>query len=396
MNVAQGIDEVYAPTNAENEVPTEEIQDISPQSTGLSELERTISSRRRRRAEDGGEPEELEDTLEEEIEKPKKIQIPKDGIVIEMIEILNWLIVFSIFGVLARLGLNALEDYPGTPSTSLVWVQFVGCVIMGFLSEIKDLFILPNDRGTSLGIFIGLTTGFCGSFTTFSSWMKECFLLMANYPYESRPRGYSVLGLLDGVLVTLGLSLFGLRFGAHVGLFFRHTCPQFVWWTQYKSSESLVFYTRLASVVLGFGVWLGAVLMAIFIAKWRGNVLFALVFGPLGTLLRWYLSRIMNPLCKSFPLGTFTANIFATVVIGCLSIAQMHTNGVLVSCQVINGLENGFCGCLSTVSTFVLELSTLKPGHAWTYGLVSIVVGVIVMCLTLGVEHWRFETYFEC
>ena len=42
------------------------------------------------------------------------------------------LIPFSIIGVLIRLGLIELHSYPGSPVFSLIYPQFVGCVIMGF------------------------------------------------------------------------------------------------------------------------------------------------------------------------------------------------------------------------------------------------------------------------
>ena len=42
------------------------------------------------------------------------------------------LIPFSIVGVLIRIGLIDLHSYPGPPVFSLIYPQFVGCVIMGF------------------------------------------------------------------------------------------------------------------------------------------------------------------------------------------------------------------------------------------------------------------------
>lgn len=44
----------------------------------------------------------------------------------------------SIFGVLARLGLQALTGYDGQSIFPLAWVQFMGCLIMGFGLGIKE------------------------------------------------------------------------------------------------------------------------------------------------------------------------------------------------------------------------------------------------------------------
>ena len=44
----------------------------------------------------------------------------------------------SIFGVLARLGIQALVGYEGTSAFPLAWVQVMGCFVMGFGVGIKD------------------------------------------------------------------------------------------------------------------------------------------------------------------------------------------------------------------------------------------------------------------
>ncbi|KAK9431015.1 CrcB-like protein-domain-containing protein [Lipomyces doorenjongii] len=333
----------------------------------------------------------------------------------DIAEVVLWLIFFTILGALARLGLIALESYPGNSVDALVWVQFVGCVVMGFLAESKNFFSI-NDN-VNLQIFVGLSTGFCGSLTTFSSWMEATFLALANTsPYNERPRGYSVLGLLDSIIVTLCLSVAGIRTGAHIGLFTRRLWSKLAhrfssafvdkeklnelspvktkYGFQMVTGRRTIPLFRLLAAVLGPGCWVGAVLMAIFISQWRGKVLFALVFGPLGTLTRWTLSRYMNPLHPSFPLGTFTANILGTVLIGIFAIIQQRVDGT-VGCQVLQGMMEGYCGCLTTVSTFALELQTLQRSHAWRYGSTSVVVGVIVMCLTIGVDHWRFQAFVQ-
>lgn len=46
--------------------------------------------------------------------------------------VLSILIPFSIIGALIRIGLIILHSYPGSPVFSLIYPQFVGCVIMGF------------------------------------------------------------------------------------------------------------------------------------------------------------------------------------------------------------------------------------------------------------------------
>ena len=109
----------------------------------------------------------------------------------------------------------------------------------------------------------------------------------------------------------------------------------------------------------------------------------------LGALLRWQLSRF-NPMIPSFPLGTFAANISATVILAVAVVIQGRIRGSLsaIDCAVIYGVANGFCGCLSTISTFAVELDTLTRRHAYLYATVSVFLGIILFVLIVGVEAW--------
>lgn len=53
----------------------------------------------------------------------------------------SYLIFFSFVGTLARLAIEALTFYPGAPvTTSILWANVAGSFIMGFLSEVHELF----------------------------------------------------------------------------------------------------------------------------------------------------------------------------------------------------------------------------------------------------------------
>ncbi|KAB8360806.1 hypothetical protein FH972_024540 [Carpinus fangiana] len=122
------------------------------------------------------------------------------------------LVFWSIMGTLARLGIQWLTFYPGAPVVfSNLWANVGGTLVMGFLVEDHTLFReewgTPNtalmalsgkvkadddDEGTltsedgrkealakhgkvkkTIPLYIGLTTGFCGSFTSFSTFMRD-------------------------------------------------------------------------------------------------------------------------------------------------------------------------------------------------------------------------------
>ena len=111
---------------------------------------------------------------------------------------ISHLIFFSIFGTLARLGVQWFSFYPGTPIvTPVLWANVGGSFVMGFLTEDRQLFrdewmarerLHPDNKSTKEGhepgelsasernkikktvpLYVGLAVGFCGSFTSFSS-----------------------------------------------------------------------------------------------------------------------------------------------------------------------------------------------------------------------------------
>ena len=64
---------------------------------------------------------------------------------------ISYLILFSILGTLARLGVEAITRYPQAPFTSAVlWANVGGSLFMGFLAEDRHLF--REEWGTTQSI----------------------------------------------------------------------------------------------------------------------------------------------------------------------------------------------------------------------------------------------------
>ncbi|QDS68817.1 hypothetical protein FKW77_006268 [Venturia effusa] len=318
---------------------------------------------------------------------------------------ISYLILFAIFGTLARLGVQWITNYPNAPVIiSGLWANVGGSVIMGFLQQDRAIFEpirgphllyaledpekfsgeaekrpLPQKedlkRKKTLPLYIGLSVGFCGSFTSFSSFIRDAFLALSNdlsgknVGHLSRNAGWSVCAVLAVLILEIGLSLTALSFGAHIAI---ATTPTLA---RIPKLHTHRFLDPLA-VFLGLGCWLGAILLAIWPPrnKWRGEVVFALVFAPLGCLIRFYLSLKLNSKIAKFPLGTFAANVLGTIVLGMCYDLQHAGAGVadIVGCQVLQGIQDGFCGCLTTVSTWVAELKALRKHHAYSYGCTSV------------------------
>ncbi|TID22997.1 CrcB-like protein [Venturia nashicola] len=334
---------------------------------------------------------------------------------------ISYLIFFAIFGTLARLGTQWITNYPNAPVIiSELWANVGGCVVMGFLQQDRAIFEprrgrqlldalrdpeklsagegkhpLPQKedlkRKKTLPLYIGLSVGFCGSFTSFSSFIRDAFLALSNdlsgknVGHLSRNAGWSVCAVLAVLIIEVGLSLAALSFGAHIAI---ATTPLLA---RLPKIHSHRFLDPLA-VFLGFGCWLGAIFLAIWPPhnNWRGEVVFALVFAPLGCLLRFYLSLKLNSKIAQFPVGTFTANVFGTIILGMCYDLQHAGAGIAgnAGCQVLQGMQDGFCGCLTTVSTWVAELKSLRRRHAYFYGFTSVVVSFCCLVIIIGSLHW--------
>jgi len=70
------------------------------------------------------------------------------------------------------------------------------------------------------------------------------------------------------------------------------------------------------------------------------------------------------------------------------SVPGMAIGGGITGCQVLQGVMDGFCGCLTTVSTFVSELAGLRRSHAYRYGTVTVGVGLGIMVIVMGSVRW--------
>lgn len=391
----------------------------------------------------------------------------------------SYLILFSILGVLARLGLQALNTYAGAPVVfSSVWPNFAGSLVMGFLAEDRVLFRLdrgitsekdmtgnaeriaigapavsgddsngnPSGGGSSsspsasmlaeaiatstaaarrrahlaakktVPLYIGLATGFCGSFTSFSSFVRDLFLALSNdlaspdgafttqspTTIPSRSAGFSLLATLAVLVATVGLSLAGLHAGAHLAM----ACDSLASLSLFHHHHQILHRRTIDRlfVALAVGTWACAALLAAlapdrFSAGWRSTVRrvsLACVLGPPGCLLRFVLAlRLNGRITPSFPLGTFAANVAGTAVLAaCFDLQRVGLgsgggSGGLAACQVLQAVMDGFCGCLTTVSTWVAELAALpRIRAAYVYGVASVAAGLAVATIVMGSVRW--------
>jgi CrcB protein len=151
-------------------------------------------------------------------------------------------------------------------------------------------------------------------------------------------------------------------------------------------------------IALACAFYAGA-LVAYFVGpkKWRPEVTFALLLGPPGAILRFILSKLNSrgKFLDRFPMGTFIANILATGVVAASYVVQRtsyRTDLTITGCNAMIGIEQGFCGCLSTVSTFAVETRTIdRKRWKMIYVLSSVVLGHLLVLAIVGGVKWSRE-----
>ena len=340
------------------------------------------------------------------------------------------LIIFaSLWGLLAREGLVALNSYQGQSIASVIWAQGIGCLVMGWAISNKssiESFYPP--------LYVAITTGFCGSVTTFSTWVLQVFLAFSNHARYTRSGIYSVMDALTQTGATIGISLIALQAGRKLGhtilkpstlrkAFVRTSATLLTSPAADEEAEEVVVEAHedapvqssrvvtplnITALALGPLFWIGSALLLAFQtdATFR-HVTFPLLLAPPGALLRWWLALFLNSSHRArsasprWPLGTLAANLLATLIIAGVYVAQhvdvsatgnlsdMPSSSTLLGCQALYGVQEGFCGCLSTISTFAVEMELLKPHRrAFAYTLFSWFTGIVICVLIVGLPTW--------
>lgn len=331
-------------------------------------------------------------------------------------------LLMTVLGVYARLGISALSVYNPSyvTSGSVIWSNFSACVAMGILQELDSAEWFEGRKP----LFLAMGTGFCGSFSSFSTMMLEIFehstnLTAGNLKNHAKfpNRAYGILEFLGTTIIHMTVPMTALIFG-------RKLATEFLipWGHDYTEADQRViddipndekFVTSKRNFLRPWVInmmniveWLTlvmalpvlitvVVLSGVYSNYSRGSWTLPPLFGIFGSLLRYYLGIWLNARVASFPVGTFVANEFAVIMIGVFAIVlngKLHDGRPVIHTvnghRVVSALSSGFCGSLSTISTFMNEGYKLPFKQTLIYFCVSVGIAYCILVVLVGSYAW--------
>ncbi|MFN3402111.1 MAG: fluoride efflux transporter CrcB [Ferrovibrio sp.] len=121
------------------------------------------------------------------------------------------------------------------------------------------------------------------------------------------------------------------------------------------------------------------------------KTIFAIALGAaLGALLRWFLGMKLNSLFPTIPPGTLAANLLGGYIIGVAIAYFALAPSLAPEWRLL--IITGFCGGLTTFSTFSAEVVSLlqqgRPG--WALGAVAVHVAGSLFATFAGMVSWQW------
>lgn len=111
--------------------------------------------------------------------------------------------------------------------------------------------------------------------------------------------------------------------------------------------------------------------------------------GGTGSVARWLLSLKFNPLHHAIPLGTLAANLIGAFIIG----AGLAWFNRLPQVDPLWKLliTTGFCGGLTTFSTFSSEVVFLLQAGRFGWALLNVAVNLLGSFAMTAAAFWLFS-----
>ncbi|MDH2911734.1 fluoride efflux transporter CrcB [Kosakonia sp. HypNH10] len=112
--------------------------------------------------------------------------------------------------------------------------------------------------------------------------------------------------------------------------------------------------------------------------------------GGTGSVARWMLSMKLNPVHQIIPLGTLTANLIGAFIIGAGLAWFNRMTHIDPVWKVL--VTTGFCGGLTTFSTFSAEVVFLLQEGRAGWALLNVAVNLLGSFVMTALAFWLFST----
>lgn len=117
------------------------------------------------------------------------------------------------------------------------------------------------------------------------------------------------------------------------------------------------------------------------------QLLFAVfIGGGTGSVLRWFLGMRLNPAHHAIPLGTLTANLAGAFIIG-IGLAWFNRMTTLDPMWKLL-LTTGFCGGLTTFSTFSAEVVFLLQEGRFSWAMLNVALNLFGSFAMTALAFW--------
>jgi len=104
------------------------------------------------------------------------------------------------------------------------------------------------------------------------------------------------------------------------------------------------------------------------------SLLAVFIGGGVGSVLRWAVSMKMNPLNAHIPLGTLMVNLIGGFIIGLAMAIFTRMTHLDPTWKLL--ITTGFCGGLTTFSTFSLEVVYLMQDGRFGWALANMLLNL--------------------
>lgn len=296
----------------------------------------------------------------------------------------------AYFGSYIRVGISYFKVWKTEANFTVMYAQVIGCLIMGVMTQHKTF--LNNCSRFHAVLYIAVATGLCGSITTFSSWNMECnkiFFLQWDDSWGNIMGSYNGSRIFEWLICMwtgVAVPISALHLGQHLGALSPRSTDRL---KEDKSSPQRQYVLAEVLMIVLYIICTILVIVLPVTLDWV-HLTYTATFGAAGAYLRYLLS-FLNPKIKDFPLGTFIANVFGSWLIALwTTLAKFevpyHHHNITA---VLYGLSTGFCGCLTTISTFVNELDVLPRKKMYIYGFASFIAAQIGVILIFDIYAYK-------